>query len=132
MGDRHRGNGPKSLTLVWLYRDHYWAVQADWIRVWHERLDLAVTPLYEAWIMCRETLKDHTSHMFCILADWAWIPTGSDQTLHALSQTGKLRTTPPWQQPMPWDKPDSSPQAHATDRDLRARLNARLGITDTE
>lgn len=127
MGERHRRSGPKSLTLVWLIQNHYWAVQADWLKVWHDRLDLTVTPLHEAWAMCKEILKDHTSHMFAALADWAWIPDGSDRTLHALSQTGTRRSEPPWQQPMPWD---GEPR-HATNHELRNRLKERLGITDT-
>lgn len=120
------GHRPKSLTLIWLWNEHRAALQYDWMRAWHGILDLTRMPLYAAWPMLREILKDHTTHSFALLADWSWIPTDADMILYALSQTGKKQTTPP-----PWaDTTADKPHAKPRDQRLHTRLLERLGITD--
>lgn len=130
MGRRHQGPRPKSLTLIWLLENHPWAVQADWLRDWHERLDLKRTTLREAWGMCKESLKDHAhSHMYAAIAAMSYLPTDSEQVAWMLSQNPKRRSTPPWNKPMPWDADGTAPKARIHDRQLRDRLNERLGIS---
>lgn len=130
MGGSHAGPRPKSLTLLDLWLNHHWALQHDWMRAWHERLDLKRTPLYVAWPMLREILKDRsTSHSFAALAGMGWMPSDSDRTLWALAQSGsKTHTTPPWMRPDPLTE-RATPRPHHDAR-LRGMLAERLGLDE--
>ena len=130
MGRRHQGPRPKSLTLLDLWLNHHWALQHDWERAWHERLDLKRTPLYVAWPMLREILKERaTSHSYAALASMGWMPADADRTLWALSQSGsKTRTTPPWMRPDPLTAKPVARTHH--DRRLRGMLADRLGLDE--
>ena len=100
------------------------------MHAWHERLDLKRTPLYVAWPMLREILKERaTSHSYAALASMGWMPADADRTLWALSQSGSTtRTTPPWMRPDPLTaKPTTRPHH---DTRLRGMLADRLGLDE--
>ena len=63
------------LILIDLCLNHPAAIQYDWIAAWGHPLDLTRQPLYEAWPMCREILKNHdTSHAYAALAGNSYLP----------------------------------------------------------
>ena len=125
---RLQGHRPKSLTLLWLWQNHRATLQYDWLNAWHSLYDPQQLPLYAAWPMLQEILKDHTSHTFALLSQWEWIPLNSDVILHALAQANtKKQLKTPWattggNQPEPKPKPRDE-QAHR-------QLLERLGITE--
>lgn len=131
MGQSHQGHGPKSLILIDLCLNHPAAIQYDWIAAWGRPLDLTHQPLYEAWPMCREILKNHdTSHAYAALAGMSYLPGQAEQLIHALNQTRQRRTTPAWMKPDPLTSSADSAAAQPHDELLRAKLRARLGIGD--
>ena len=75
---------PKSLILISLWIDHRAALQYDWHQAWGGPLDLKTLSLHEAWPMCREILKDRSSHSFAALAGWSFIPDPADKYILSL------------------------------------------------
>lgn len=125
---------PKSLILISLWIDHRAALQYDWHRAWGGPLDLKTLSLHEAWPMCREILKDRSSHSWAALAGWSFIPDPADKYIHAANQgTAKHRMlTPAWEKPDKLLGPEHAAARPAPKRDerLRGRLKARLGLHD--
>lgn len=127
------GHRPKSLTLIILWDDHRAALQYDWLHAWHTPLDLTQTPLFEAWPMLKEILKNRSSHCWAALAGWSYIPDPADKLIHAINQSNvkNRRLTPQWEKPDPLTTP--KPRAKPTPKrnpKLRGRLMERLGIHD--
>lgn len=118
---RHR---PKSLTLIWLWQEHRAALQYDWIHAWHTLYDPETQPLYMAWPMLSEILKDHTSHSHAALADWQWIPGEAEQMVDAINQGQGKTSPPPWQAIRPTPDHMSRPR----NEQLHRQLLDRLGI----
>lgn len=121
-----RGHRPKSLTLIWFWRNHRAILQYDWLHAWHSLYDPEILPLYVAWAMFREILKDHASHCHATLANWAWIPDSADRILYAFSHSASSARKPDWQQPADATGRGMDPKPH--DPQARHTLNQRLGI----
>lgn len=132
MGQSHRGHGPKSLILIDLCLNHPAAIQYDWIAAWGHPLDLTRQPLYEAWPMCREILKNHdTSHAYAALAGNSYLPGQTEQLIHAFNQSRQRRTTPAWRKSDPLTSREHTAAAQPHNEALRAKLRERLGISGT-
>lgn len=84
--------------------------------------------------MCREILKDRSSHSFAALAGWNFIPDPADKYIHAANQGAAKhrKLTPAWERPDKLLGPEHAAARPAPKRDerLRGRLKARLGLHD--
>lgn len=123
---------PKSLILLVLWYNHRAALQYDWIHAWGSPLHLRQLPWNTTWIMCREILKDHTSHSYTALAGYTNVPRTADQIIYAINASSKNYVgTPPWTKDDPFapTKPAARYTHKPVDQAKRNKLNAWLGLT---
>ena len=112
------------MILLSLWYHHRPALQADWIRIWQSTLDLKTTPLYAAWPMFKECVRDQArSHCYSVLAEDTYIP--RDIELIGTSKT----MTPAWKKPTIFDSAPV-PRRMPVDNRRRSELNRMLGITE--